>query len=112
MIPPNLTLYIIRHGECEHNIAGRAAGQDDSPLTHRGREQARDNGRLLARLEAIRWTFTRRRKNLFHACFKKQRLIVPDQELVELNVELGDMQVDSENTCSNFVDTCPAGLSF
>ena len=93
MIPPNLTLYIIRHGECEHNIAGQAAGQDDHVS------------------QAIRRTFTHRREDLLPACFKKQRL-VPDQELVELNFEFGDMQADSENNCSNFVDTCPAGLSF
>jgi probable phosphoglycerate mutase len=43
----DLTLYVIRHGECEHNIAGRAASWDDSPLTANGREQARANGRLL-----------------------------------------------------------------
>ena len=41
------TLYVIRHGECEHNAAGWAAGQDDSPLTARGKEQARANGRVL-----------------------------------------------------------------
>ncbi len=43
----DLTLIVIRHGECEHNLAGRAASWDDSPLTERGREQARNNGRLL-----------------------------------------------------------------
>jgi probable phosphoglycerate mutase len=43
----NLTLYVIRHGECEHNVAGRAASWDDSPLTATGREHARANGRLL-----------------------------------------------------------------
>ena len=43
----NLTLYVIRHGECEHNAAGWAAGHDDSPLTERGRAQARANGRVL-----------------------------------------------------------------
>jgi len=42
-----LTLYVLRHGECEHNVAGQLASQDDSPLTARGREQARANGRLL-----------------------------------------------------------------
>src|ERR1700712_2154094 len=41
------TLYVVRHGQCEHNAAGWAAGHDDSPLTARGREQARANGRLL-----------------------------------------------------------------
>jgi probable phosphoglycerate mutase len=43
----SFTLYVIRHGECEHNAAGWAAGQDDSPLTARGKEQARANGRVL-----------------------------------------------------------------
>jgi broad specificity phosphatase PhoE len=43
----SLTLYVVRHGECEHNAAGWAAGQDDSPLTARGKEQARTNGRVL-----------------------------------------------------------------
>ncbi len=43
----NLTLYVIRHGECEHNAEGRIAAQNDSPLTALGREQARANGKLL-----------------------------------------------------------------
>lgn len=43
----DLTLYVIRHGECEHNVEGRLASHDDSPLTANGREHARANGRLL-----------------------------------------------------------------
>jgi broad specificity phosphatase PhoE len=42
-----VTLYVLRHGECAHNVEGRVAAQNDSPLTERGREQARANGRLL-----------------------------------------------------------------
>jgi broad specificity phosphatase PhoE len=42
-----LTLYVLRHGECEHNVQGRLASQDDSPLTEKGRTQARANGVLL-----------------------------------------------------------------
>jgi broad specificity phosphatase PhoE len=45
------TLYVIRHGECEHNVAGRAAAQSDSPLTANGRAQARANGELLKEIE-------------------------------------------------------------
>jgi broad specificity phosphatase PhoE len=41
------TLYVIRHGQCEHNVLRRAASWDDSPLTEAGRQQARGNGRLL-----------------------------------------------------------------
>lgn len=46
----NLTLFVIRHGECEHNVAGRAASWDDSPLTALGRDQAQANGALLKEL--------------------------------------------------------------
>ena len=46
----SLTLYVIRHGECEHNVEGRLAAQSDSPLTTKGREQARANGKLLREL--------------------------------------------------------------
>jgi broad specificity phosphatase PhoE len=35
------TLYLVRHGESEANAAGVFAGQTDSPLTPKGREQAR-----------------------------------------------------------------------
>jgi probable phosphoglycerate mutase len=47
----DLTLYVIRHGECEHNVAGRAAGQNDSPLTATGKSQARANGVLLTSVD-------------------------------------------------------------
>jgi broad specificity phosphatase PhoE len=46
-----LTLYVLRHGECEHNAEGRLASQGDSPLTAKGRAQARANGLLLRDLE-------------------------------------------------------------
>jgi probable phosphoglycerate mutase len=51
MILHRLTLYLVRHGECRHNVEGRVAGRSDTPLTARGREQARDNGRLLGEAE-------------------------------------------------------------
>lgn len=42
----------IRHGESQLNVANRQArvfcGQTETPLTHRGREQARTTGRVLA----------------------------------------------------------------
>ncbi len=41
------TLYLVRHGETEWNRAGRMQGGLDSPLTERGRDQARQVGLLL-----------------------------------------------------------------
>ena len=34
------TLYFVRHAESQANAEGRFAGQQDSPLTERGRRQA------------------------------------------------------------------------
>jgi probable phosphoglycerate mutase len=45
-------LYLLRHGETESNIEGRLQGQQDSPLTARGRAQARAHGALLKTLIA------------------------------------------------------------
>jgi broad specificity phosphatase PhoE len=44
----SLELYLVRHGETVWNTAGRFQGQMSSLLTCRGREQAHENGQLLA----------------------------------------------------------------
>jgi probable phosphoglycerate mutase len=46
----DLTVYVIRHGQTEDNVAGRWTGTNDSPLTEVGREHARASGRILKRL--------------------------------------------------------------
>jgi probable phosphoglycerate mutase len=43
------TLYLVRHGETDHNAAGRAMGQMDVPLNKRGLEQARQTADFLRR---------------------------------------------------------------
>ena len=43
------TLYLVRHGETDHNAGGRAMGQTDVPLNARGHEQARQTGEFLRR---------------------------------------------------------------
>ena len=45
------TIYFVRHGETQWNMAGRLQGRSDSPLTPRGREQAARNGEAL--LQAV-----------------------------------------------------------
>src|SRR5687768_8896663 len=45
------TIYFIRHGEAEANAQGLLAGtRNDSPLTDRGRAQAKDAAELVAKL--------------------------------------------------------------
>jgi len=52
-LAPGLTLYFSRHGETEANVAGRLQGQSrDTPLTAKGREQARGMATTLSRNEA------------------------------------------------------------
>jgi probable phosphoglycerate mutase len=64
----SLTLYVVRHGECEHNVEGRFASHDDSPLTPRGRDQARANGRLLRGLVPDLWSLDFHASSLHRAC--------------------------------------------
>jgi probable phosphoglycerate mutase len=41
-------ILLVRHGETVYNVEGRWQGQSDSPLTERGRAQARELARALA----------------------------------------------------------------
>ena len=43
------TLYLVRHGETDHNASGRAMGQMDVPLNARGLDQSRQTAEFLRR---------------------------------------------------------------
>lgn len=47
---PELTMYVIRHGQTDYNRDGRLQGAQDIPLNELGRKQAAANGRALAAL--------------------------------------------------------------
>ena len=66
--PQNFTIYVIRHGETEHNLERRLASHNDSPLTEQGRRQARANGRLLRKLAGTLDGFDFFASSLHRAC--------------------------------------------
>lgn len=51
VVKPSLEIaYLLRHGETQSNRADRFSGRHHSPLTNRGIEEAKQNGRALHRL--------------------------------------------------------------
>lgn len=47
-MPPDLKIYLIRHGETQWNAVGKYQGRLDSSLTERGVEQAKTCGHILS----------------------------------------------------------------
>lgn len=52
-VRPVTQLLVVRHGESEWNAVGRWQGQEDPPLTDRGRDQARHASRAVGALDGV-----------------------------------------------------------
>jgi len=96
----NVTLYVLRHGQCVHNLEGRIAAQNDSPLTRFGREQARANGCLLKALAPELSQFAFYSSSLHRACVTMELLReAADLDPQDYSAERRLMEIDfGENT--------------
>lgn len=70
-------IYIIRHGQTEHNQAHRLQGQSDHPLNETGRQQARQ---ARESLEGI--SFQTVYSSPLERAIETARIVVPDQEVI------------------------------
>ena len=83
------TFYFVRHGESEANATRRFAGRSDSPLTERGREQARAVAETLAGTTFDRVVATPLHRSLDTAKVIAARLRLPveiEPDLIEIDV--------------------------
>lgn len=84
-----VTLYLVRHGESEANAARRFAGRSDSPMTERGREQARAVAEALAKIHFDRIVsspLSRCRDTALVIARRQQLPVDLEPDLVEIDV--------------------------
>ncbi len=84
-----VTLYFVRHGESEANAARRFAGRTDSPLTERGREQAKAVAEALAKVHFDRLVsspLSRCRDTALVIARRQQLPVDLERDLVEIDV--------------------------
>lgn len=85
-------LLILRHGETEWNRIGRLQGGLDSPLTERGREQARHQGAILRAqpgIERFAWRSSPQGRAMQTAELARgegQGALIPDDRLREIGM--------------------------
>ena len=84
-----VTIYFVRHGESEANAARRFAGRTDSPLTDRGREQAKAVADVLAKVHFDRIVsspLSRCRDTALAIARRHQLPVDLEPDLVEIDV--------------------------
>lgn len=83
-MPPEL--YLMRHGQTEWNAAGRMQGRLDSRLTATGIEQAQRQARLIAHLEADRYSSPQGRALQTAGIVFEDRDFAIDERLREIDI--------------------------
>lgn len=83
-----VTLYVIRHGETEWNVANRVQGGQDSSLTAQG---IKDVLRLKDQLDGLTWkaVYTSPRERALHTAkllYEQQNQIIQDHRLREMSL--------------------------
>jgi len=101
-----ITLYFSRHGETEANRERRFSGRHDTPLTDKGREQARAVGEILERQVGMRPALTFISSPLRRACatmeIVRETLGLPrlgyatDPRIEEIDLGRWDLLTDTE----------------
>jgi broad specificity phosphatase PhoE len=85
------TLYLVRHGESEANAAGVFAGQTDSPLTPKGRQQAKVVARALRPVRFDRIVSSTLSRTMDTAAEIARDRGLPVETFADLNeIDLGD----------------------
>ena len=102
----DITLYLARHGETQANREKRFSGQRNTPLTDKGRDQARAVGEILKREVGIRPALGFVSSPLQRACttmeIVRETLGLPrkgyviDPRIEEIDLGLWDQLTDSE----------------
>jgi broad specificity phosphatase PhoE len=83
-----VTFYFVRHGESEANAARRFAGRTDSPLTERGRQQAKAVTEALASVK-----FDRIVSSPLSRC-RDTALVIAHQQQLPVDVEPDLVEID------------------
>ena len=101
-----ITLYFSRHGETEANREKRFSGRRDTPLTDKGRDQARAVGEILKREVGMRPQLAFVSSPLRRACTTmeiiRETLGLPasgyttDKRIEEIDLGLWDQRTDTE----------------
>lgn len=86
------TIYFVRHGQSQANVDGVYAGQSDSPLTQKGKEQAQSAGDMAKKLKIEKIFSSDLQRAYDTACIIADNLDI-DHEKIERTAILREVNV-------------------